>query len=133
MSRIREYAPVLLNDKEQVVLAIEGRLLPSLSSAIWIVFISPSAIFLPFLILHRFWRSITYIITTERILIVEPQGCVGEISLDEIVKIRATKTSMMIYGKSKKLWLSRLPDACFFENLIANVVEKMQPQRSPHF
>ncbi|MEP1613480.1 MAG: hypothetical protein ABJL72_16360 [Roseobacter sp.] len=132
MSRIREYAPVLLNDKEQVVLAIEGRLLPSLSSAIWIVLVSPSTIFLPLLIFHRFWRSITYIVTTQRILIVERQGCVGEILLDEIVKIRASKTSMMVYGKSKKLWLSRLPDAYFFENLIMNVVEKIHQQRSPN-
>lgn len=131
MSRIREYAPILLNNSEQVVIAIEGRLLPTLSSALWITVISPSAVFLPLLIFHRFWRSITYVVTTERVLIVEPHGSVGEIKLDEIVKIRASKTSMMIYGPKKRLWLSRLPDACFFENLIVNVTEKVAVTKMP--
>lgn len=130
MSRIREYAPIMLNDGEQVVTAIEGSLLPSLSSAIWIYVVSPSTIFLPLLIFHRFWRSITYFVTTERVLIVEPHGIVGEIKLDEILKIRSSKTSMMIYGREKRLWLSRLPDALFFENLIVNVTEKVSAKQT---
>ena len=114
-----------MNENEQVVLAVDGRILPSLSDVVFILLFDPQRILLPLLILHRIFRPITYFITTERILAVEPDGKLDEVQLGKIVKIRGTKTSLMVYSPENRLWLSRLPDAWFFETVVWKVVDKV--------
>lgn len=129
MPAIQQFAPILFNENEQVVIAIEGRILPTLNSAIWISMVVPVYLYLSLIIFHRFCRSVVYIVTTERVLVVEPQGIIDEIQLDEIVRIRTSRKSMMIYGQKKRLWLARIPDAIFFESLINNVIAKVASQK----
>lgn len=111
-----------------MVLAVAGRVLPTLNSAIWIWIFAPTVTLLPLLLFHRAWRSVTYIITTERVLIVEPQGVVDEIRLGEISKVRTSRASMMIYGQHRRFWLSRLPDGVFFASVIRNVTQAVARQ-----
>lgn len=115
---------VLLNENEQIVLSVKGKILPSLGDAILIFVFAPAWFFLPLITLHRTFRPISYIITTERILAVEPNGVMCSICLDKITKIKGTKTSMMVYGTEGRLWLPRLPDAFFFETVVWKVIEK---------
>ena len=121
-----QYAPINLNENEQVVLAVEGRTLPSLSDAIFVVIFAPALFLLPLLVLHRFFRPVSYLITTQRILVAEPEGQRDSLSLREISKIRGTRTSLMIYTTKHRMWLSRLPDAWYFENVINNLIEKIE-------
>lgn len=125
MSKFDRYDPIFLNEKEQIVLAVAGRIFPSLTDAIFIVGFAPALFFLPLLALHRAFRPVTYIVTTERILAVEPGGVVGSIDLRQVVKTKGTKTSLLVYGGNNRLWLSRLPDAWFFETVVWKVVKRL--------
>ncbi len=125
MLGLDQYSPISLNENEQIVLSVEGKILPSLTDAIFIVAFTPAWFFLPLLTLHRAFRPITYIVTTERILAVEPRGVIDSICLNKVTKIKGTKTSMMVYGAESRLWLSRLPDAWFFETVVWKVIEKV--------
>jgi hypothetical protein len=120
---VEEYSPVLLNEHEQIVLSVAGRLWPNLNDAIFIF--ASAWFFLPILTLHRAFRPITYIVTTERILAVEPRRIAGSVYLDKVTKTYGTKTSLMVCGAEKRLWLSRLPDAWFFETVVWKVIEKV--------
>ncbi|TCS67667.1 hypothetical protein EDD52_101770 [Primorskyibacter sedentarius] len=121
----QQHPPVSLNKHEQIVMAVDARIFPSLSDVIFITLFVPVWFFLLVPILHRIFRPITYIITTERILAVEPNGKSYGIGLDGITKMKGTKTSLMIYGAEDRLWLPRLPDAWFFESVVWNVVDKV--------
>ncbi len=125
MSYHSYHTPLLLNENEQIVLAVDGRILPSLSDVIFILCFDPQQLLLPLLILHRIFRSITYVITTERIIAVEPDGKIDEIWLEKIVRMKGTKTSLMVHCLETKLWLSRLPDAWFFESVVWKVIDKV--------
>ena len=126
MRRLKQqYPSVSLNKHEQIVLAVDARILPSLSDMMFITLFVPVWFFLLVPILHRIFRPITYIITTERILAVEPNGKFYGIGLDRIIKMKGTKTSLMVYGSKDRLWLPRLPDAWFFETVVWNVIDKV--------
>lgn len=120
-----QYYPISLNENEQVVLSVAGKIFPGLADAIFIVVFAPALFFLPLLVLHRAFRPITYVVTTERIIAVEPRGVIDSIYLSKVTKIKGTKTSLMVYGTENRLWLSRLPDAWFFETVVWKVIEKM--------
>lgn len=124
------YPPLKLGELEQVVFAIEGRIVPSLNDLIWILAIAPAWIITSALILHRLFRPICYLITTQRVIAIEPNGGREDIYLSEITRTRGTKTSLMLIGAQKRLWLSRLPDAWFFEHLIGKTIEKVSSNRS---
>lgn len=121
----KQYSPISLDENEQIVLSVEGKILPSLTDAMFIVVFAPAWFILLLVTLHRAFRPITYIVTTERILAVEPRGIVDSISLNKVTKSRGTKTSLMVYGTENRLWLSRLPDAWFFETVVWKVIEKV--------
>lgn len=125
MPVFEQYSPVPLNENEQIVLSVAGKILPSLTDAIFIVVFAPAWFFLPLLTLHRTFRPITYIVTTDRILAVEPRGVINSIYLSKVTKTKGPKTSLMVYGTENRLWLSRLPDAWFFENVVWKVIEKV--------
>ena len=110
-----------MKETEQLVHAVEGRILPTFSDFFWIVLFAPSLIFLVWLSVHRLFRSVTYIITTQRVLVVEPQGVVDEIQIKDIQRTRTRRRAMMIHGPSNRLWLSRLPDAWRFEAILERV------------
>lgn len=82
---------------------MDARVLPSLSDAIFICLFIPFWLFLLVPILHRIYRPITHLISTERILAVEPSGKLYEIGLEDIAKMRGTKTSLMVYGTEGRL------------------------------
>ena len=96
-------SPILLGENEQVVFAVMGKALPSLSDAIWFMFFPLMTFFLPLLLIHRLFRPVAYMITTNRILVVEPEGLLDEIALNGIVKMRGTRTSLLIYADKKML------------------------------
>jgi len=116
-----DYQPLLLEETEQVVHVVHGRVLPSISDVVLIAVFSPTLMFLVWLSVHRFFRSVTYIVTTQRVLVVESQGIVGEMHLKEILRIKTLRKAMMIQGTSGRLWLSRLPDAWHFETTLEKV------------
>lgn len=96
-----------------------------MADAIWIIGFSPAFFFLPLLTLHRLFRPVSYLLTTERLLVVEPEGEIDAIPIHQITKTRSKKTSLMIYGNGRRMWLSRLPDAWFFETVIWKVIDKV--------
>lgn len=126
----KKYDPVVLGDDEQIVLAVDGRILPSLSDFTFIFLFAPAWFLAPLLIVHRLFRPITYIITTERVLAVEPNGVLQAIMLSEIDHMKGSRTSLMVFGNNKRLWLARLPDAWFFESVLGNVIEKMAQNKT---
>lgn len=125
MCNLTKYPPISLGENEQVVMAVTGRVLPSLSDMILILSFAPAWFFAPLLILHHLFRPITYIITTERVLAIEPSGVVETIDLVEIVKFKGSRKSLLIHGIKSRLWLTRLPDAWHFETVICNVMDKV--------
>lgn len=126
MSNFKQYQPLLLGENEQVVMAVAGRILPSLSDMILIFYFTPAWIFAPLLMLHHFFRPLTYVITTDRVLAIEPSGSFEAIELIEIVQFRGSRKSLVIYGIKNRLWLSRLPDAWHFETVICKVMDKVR-------
>ncbi|WP_146344520.1 hypothetical protein [Falsiphaeobacter marinintestinus] len=119
------HSPITLNENEQIVMAIKGRVLPGLADAIWIIFLSLAFYFFPLLALHRFFRPVSYLLTIERLLVAEPKGEIDAISINQIAKTRSTKTSLMVYGNRRRLWLARLPDAWYFETVLWKVIDKV--------
>ncbi|WP_299501979.1 hypothetical protein [uncultured Roseobacter sp.] len=111
MSSFKMYQPVVLDNDEQVVLTVDGRILPSITDYIFILLFAPMWFFAPLLVLHRLFRPVSYMITTKRVLVLEPSGQLDAIEIDEIAKMQGTKTALMISGDAKCLWLTRLPDA----------------------
>lgn len=92
---------MLLGENEQMVLAVDGRALPSLSDMFAIFQFSPTWFMAPLIIIHRVFRLITYFITTERVFAVEPNGRLDTIELDEIVRMKGTRSSLMVYGRKR--------------------------------
>lgn len=126
MPYFKQYSARLLDTNEQVVFAVEGRVLPSLSDFIFIIAFAPALYLAPLLMLHHLFRPISYVITTERILSIEPGNAPETIKLTEITRMKGSKKSLLIYGVKKRLWLSRLPDAWHFETIIRKVTEKIE-------
>ena len=130
MSYTEHYAPIELNEHEQVVLAIDGRIFPNLPEFIIYLIVFPLVAFPAFffvalLTIHRLFRPVSYVITTERVLVVEPGGMIDAIRLDQISKIKRKYTSLRVFGADRRLRLSRLPDARFFETVIWKVIAKV--------
>lgn len=126
MSNFKQYPPLLLGENEQVVTAVAGRILPSLSDLLLIFYFAPAWFFAPSLMLHHFFRPISYVITTDRVLALEPCGTIEAINLVDIVQFKGSRKTLILYGTKNRMWLSRLPDAWHFETVICNVMDKVK-------
>ena len=115
-----DHASILLNEDEQLVYAVHARIAPTLTEIAVIVLCAPVALVV-WLFAHRVFRSATYVITTQRVLVVEKQGTSDGISIAEIQRVRTRRRAMMIYGGGKRLWLPRLPDGWHFEAILNKV------------
>lgn len=118
---IQDHVPLQLEEGEQVVQTIRGRVSPTISDLTLIVLFSPTLMLVIWLSLHRLFRPVTYILTTRRVLVMEPQSVVDEMAIKDIQRIRTLRNAMMIQSSSGPLWLSRLPDAWQFEATLEKV------------
>ncbi|AUQ73060.1 hypothetical protein [Phaeobacter piscinae] len=114
------HAAIELSDGEQVVYATHARIAPTLSEIIVIVLCAPVALVI-WLFIHRAFRSVTYIITTHRVLIVEKQGIADQIGIQDIQRVKARRRAMMISGTGKRLWLARLQNGWQFDTILTRV------------
>ncbi|ATG40939.1 MULTISPECIES: hypothetical protein [Phaeobacter] len=114
------HAAIELSDGEQVVYATHARIAPTLSEIIVIVLCAPVALVI-WLFIHRAFRSVTYIITTRRVLIVEKQGIADQIGIQDIQRVKARRRAVMISGISKRLWLARLQNGWQFDTILTRV------------
>lgn len=113
------------------MLAVNGRVFPSIWDLFLIFAVSPTVVLVPWLTLHYMFRSVTYVITTERVLVVEPRGITDQIRIDQITRCRGSRKSLLIYGRSNRVWLPRLPDAWHFEAVILKLRDRIIAQGSP--
>lgn len=120
------FKQLTLNEEEQVVLAVQARRFPNVRDFI-LVFVL-FKYFLMFLLaqsIHRVFRPQVYIITTQRVLIVEPEGILCEMPIGEIVKTRGGQGNLMIYGRRQRIWMNRLEAGWQFRDTLLNVQRKM--------
>ncbi|AZV80249.1 hypothetical protein EBB79_01310 [Parasedimentitalea marina] len=118
---MQDHVPLQLEEGEQRVQIIRGRVSPTISDLALIVLFSPTLMLVIWLSLHRLFRPVAYILTTQRVLVMEPQNVVGEIAIKDIQRIRTLRKAMMIQSPSSRLWLSRLPDAWQFEATLEKI------------
>ncbi|MFW8596223.1 hypothetical protein [Cribrihabitans neustonicus] len=112
---------LLLGDGEQVVLAVPARTLPTLNEMALILLFAPAALILYFLI-HRTFRRVAYVITTKRVLVLEPEGTAREIAIADIRRTRTLRGAMMVHGAGGAvLWLPRLRDGWQFDTVLTRV------------
>lgn len=122
----RPFAPLELGSDEQIVFATKGIVIPGLHDAwFWILFLIAPFIAIPICI-HRAFRPVAYLVTTRRIIITEPDGIVQSLSLSEVNRSRGTRSALMIYGPSTRMWLNRLEDAWQFEAIMWKTIEKVE-------
>ncbi|APG45846.1 hypothetical protein [Phaeobacter porticola] len=115
-----DHAAIDLLAGEQFVHATHARIAPTLSEMIVIVLCAPVALVI-WLFIHRAFRSVTYIITTRRVLIVEKQGILDQICIQDIQRVKVRRRALMISGKSKRLWLARLQNGWQFDTILTRV------------
>ncbi|MDC0657883.1 hypothetical protein N6L27_07755 [Leisingera sp. SS27] len=115
-----DHAPLVLRDGEQVVHAVHARIAPTLTEILVIVLCAPVALVI-WLFVHRAFRSATYVITTQRVLVVEKQGMSSEVAIKDIRRLRTVRGAMMIHTAETRLWLPRLPDGWQFETILNRV------------
>lgn len=99
--------------------------MPTLADVILIGVLSPTLAMIPWLIIHFSFRRMVYVITTQRVLVSDSSGVIGEMRLSEISGFRGSRTSLLLSGNGPKLWLPRLPDAWQFETIIRKVSDKV--------
>ncbi|WP_164661573.1 hypothetical protein [Tropicibacter sp. Alg240-R139] len=120
-----QFQAVTLSEGEQIVFSEQSRVLPILKDAIYIAIFAPTLMLMPWLTVHRMFRRSVYLVTTQRVLVVEPDGVVGEIGVSDIVGFRGTRSSLLIIGGTSRLWLPRLHDAWRFETIVQRVIERV--------
>ncbi|MEO9780803.1 MAG: hypothetical protein ABJH07_22220 [Sedimentitalea sp.] len=118
-----EFAALTLENDEQIVFAAAARSFPTLWEIIVFVLFSPALAVLPALAVHYAFRRSVYVITTRRVLAIEPERVAGEMRLLDIVGFRGTRKALMIRSGSGCLWLSRLQDAWQFETIVKRVMK----------
>ncbi|KII13904.1 hypothetical protein [Phaeobacter sp. S60] len=114
------HAAIELSDGEQVVHATHARIAPTLTEMIVIVLCAPVALVI-WLFIHRAFLSVTYIITTRRVMIVDKQGIADQIRIQDIQRVKARQRAMMISGMSRRLWLARLQNGGQFDTILTRV------------
>ncbi|SPJ31245.1 hypothetical protein [Falsiruegeria mediterranea] len=117
------FQPLTLNENEQIVFSEQARVLPTLTDLIAVAVFAPTLMLVPWLIVHRLFRRTVYLITTQRVLIDESDGVAAEMALDEIVKFRGTRKSLLIVGAKRRLWVARCHDAWRFETIVERVIK----------
>lgn len=125
MRPTRNPRPIELQTDEQIVHTIAASRLPTLTEIIFASAVFPFWLYGFLVFVHRLFRPLAYVITTRRVIVAEPNGTIDEIDLTTIKRMRGTRKALMIYGEINRVWLSRLPDARFAENLIRRVQKKM--------
>ncbi|KIC41328.1 hypothetical protein RA27_10450 [Ruegeria sp. ANG-R] len=115
---------LVLGENEQPVYAVRARLLPSLSDAILIAVIAPTLMMFPWVMIHFIFRRTIYVITTQRVVVLDAGGVVSEMCLSDIKNFRGSRTALLLRGARIKLWLPRLPDAWHFEDIIRRTIKK---------
>lgn len=118
-------SPILLNQDEQAVYAVKACVLPTLTDAILILIFAPTLMMFPWLVIHFAFRRTYYVITTQRVLVLDAGGVIGEARLSDIDRIRGSRSALMLMGADTRLWLPRLPDAWHFEGIITRVMAKV--------
>ncbi|MDX1743690.1 MAG: hypothetical protein R3186_08850 [Ruegeria sp.] len=119
-----EIEPLILGENEQSVYAVQARLLPSLSDATLVAVFAPTLMIFPWVIIHFLFRRNVYVITTQRVIVLDASGVVSEMCLSDIMHFRGSKTALLLRGACLKLWLPRLPDAWYFEDIIRRTIKK---------
>ncbi len=114
----------MLGENEQPVYAVQARSLPSLSDAILIAVFAPTLMMIPWVTLHFLFRRTLYVITTQRVIVLDSGGVMGEMCLSDIKHFRGSRTALLLRGKRQKLWVPRLPDAWYFEDIIRRSIKK---------
>ncbi|MEK0164540.1 hypothetical protein VWX35_10620 [Phaeobacter sp. A36a-5a] len=122
-----DHAAIELLAGEQVVHATHARIALTLTEVIVIVLCAPLALVI-WLFIHRAFRSVTYIMTTQRVLIVEKQGIADQIRIQDIQRVRARRHAMVISGMGKCLWLARLQNGWQFDTILTRVRELRKAQ-----
>ncbi|AHB86008.1 hypothetical protein KQ247_11120 [Ruegeria pomeroyi] len=115
-----DHTAILLSEAEQVVFTTHARIAPTLTELVIIVVFAPIALVI-WLFIHRSFRSTVYMITTKRVLVIEKQGIVDQIPIQDIQRVTGRRRSMMIYGSDTRLWLARLQDGWQFETILERV------------
>lgn len=118
------FQPLMLNEDEQIVFSEQARVLPTLTDLIAVAVFAPTLMLIPWLMVHRLFRRTVYMITTQRVLIIEPDGVTAEMALDEIVKFRGTRKSLLIVGDNRRLWVARSHDAWRFETIVDRLIKR---------
>lgn len=121
-----EFAPLTLHDGEQVVHAAQARRWPDPILLIFSLFYLK--ILLTFLLaqsIHRLFRPQIYMITTQRVLIAEPEGIIAEMPLSEITKTRGSRRRLMIYGTQGRIWMNRQEDGWRFRDTLHNTLNRL--------
>lgn len=127
----RTFAPLELEPNEQIVFVTKGIVLPGRYDAwFWILFLIAPFIAIPICI-HRAFRPVSYLITTQRVIVAEPVGAAQSLALSEINRRRGTRSALMLYGRSKRMWLNRLEDAWRFDSILQKTIEKVGSSRLP--
>ncbi|GLO68816.1 hypothetical protein MACH17_03330 [Phaeobacter inhibens] len=122
-----DHAAIELLVGEQVVHATHARIAPTLTEVVVILLCAPVALVI-WLFIHRAFRSVTYIMTTQRVLIVEKQGIADQIRIQDIQRVQARRHAMMISGMGKRLWLARLQNGWQFDTILTRVRELRKAQ-----
>ncbi|UWR88704.1 hypothetical protein [Phaeobacter inhibens] len=122
-----DHAAIELLVGEQVVHATHARIAPTLTEVIVIVLCAPVALVI-WLFIHRAFRSVTYIMTTQRVLIVEKQGIADQIRIQDIQRVQARRHAVMISVMGKRLWLARLQNGWQFDTILTRVRELRKAQ-----
>ncbi|AHD08102.1 hypothetical protein [Phaeobacter gallaeciensis] len=115
-----DHPAIELLEGEQAVHATHARIAPTLNEIIVIVLCAPVALVI-WLFIHRSFRSVTYIITTRRVLIVEKQGIVDQIRIQDIQRVKVRRRAVMIFAMRKRLWLARLQNGWQFDTILTRV------------
>ncbi|KIC24930.1 MULTISPECIES: hypothetical protein [unclassified Leisingera] len=115
-----DHAPIPVREGEQIVHAVHARIAPTLTEVVIIVLCAPVALVI-WLFVHRAFRSATYVITTQRVLVVERRGACSEVAIKDIQRLRTFRGAMMIHAAETRLWLPRLPDGWQFETILNRV------------
>jgi len=118
------FSEITLNENEQIVITCHGRIWLSLNNIIWILLFAPAYLFVPLLTLHHLFRPVCYIITTQRVLVVEPSSIIQSMDLNQIKKMSGSRTSLMLHSEENRMYLARLQDAWQFETIINKTRER---------
>lgn len=120
-----EIEPLVLEENEQPVYAVRARLLPSLADAILIAFFAPTLMMFPWVVIHFLFRRTVYVITTQRVVVLDSEGVVSDLRLESIQSFRGSRTALFLSGEHGTLWLPRVPDAWYFEEIIRRTMARL--------